>query len=241
MSHASPDFNSVPTLLLFALVPRTIDPAERAEDEILAYRREIFRLVPIDPGSLTHLSVLRDANQLRSEALSTSNDWSGGYVDIATFGSIDDLLRAYETVLRAQRHRAPSPAWSAHAYATVAFSVRPLDPAAPVRKFTIGGALRDVSRRDWLSRWRSHGSLISEAPTFGTYLKGYIQYHFLDESLTGEIGTPDGHSIAQTGWASLAEMDHAYSLPDYRSVLRRDESNLIVKDKMVRVLAGPLP
>jgi hypothetical protein len=241
MSHASPDLDAVPTLLLFAIVPRAIDPAERAESEIGEYRREVFRLLPSEAGSLTHLAVLRDENQLTAEAMSTSNDWSGGYVDIATFGSVEDLLLAYETVLRTQRHRAPNPAWSPRAYATLAFSVRPLDPAAPVRKFTVGGALSDVSRRDWLSRWHSHGSLISGAPTFETYLKGYIQYHFLDESLTGEIGTPDGHSIAQTGWTSLAEMDYAYSLPDYRSVLRRDESNLIVKDKMARVLARPVP
>jgi hypothetical protein len=239
MSHGPPGSKSVPTLLLFALVPSTIDPAVRAEDEIAEYRRELLRLLALEPDSLTHLSVLRDGNQLRSEALSTSNDWSGGYVDVVTFGSTDDLLRAYETVLRAQRHRAPNPAWSPRAYATAAFSVRPLDPAAPVRKFTIGGALRDVSRSDWLSRWHSHGSLISKAPTFESYLKGYVQYHFLDEALTGELGTPDGHSIAQTAWASLMEMDHAYSLPDYRKVLRRDESNLILKDKMVRVLTGP--
>jgi hypothetical protein len=242
MSHASPNPDPVPTLLIFALVPRGIDPVERAADEIERYRNRVLPLLQsAPPVETSHLSVLQSGTTLTSEAMSTADEWSGGSVDLLAFPTIEDLLLAYEATLRTQRHRAPSPAWSSHVYATLAFSVRPLDPEAPIRKFTIGRAVSDVSRAGWLGRWHEHASLIGGAPTFESYLKGYVQYHFLDDSLTGEVGAPDGHSIAQTGWTTLKDMDYAYSLPDYRDILRRDESNLIVKDQTVRVLASPKP
>jgi hypothetical protein len=244
MSPASPDPDpeAIPTLLIFALVPRGIDPVERAADEIERYRNRVLPLLQsAQPVEISHLSVLQNGNTLTSEALSTSEAWSGGSVDLLAFRTIDDLLVAYETALRAQRHRAPSPAWSSHVYATLAYSVRQLDPEAPIRKFTIGRALSDVGRAEWLGRWHEHGSLIVGAPTFESYLKGYVQYHFLDNSLTGEVGIPDGHSAAQTGWTTVKDMDYAYSLPDYLDILRRDESNLIVKDQTVRMLATPGP
>jgi hypothetical protein len=217
------------------------DPA-RADSAAIARRRDevLTELTgEAKPTTVTSFAVLGRDEDLAYEGSEAAKIWTGGSVDVLSYPSIDGLLGAYETVLRAERHRAPRPTWSVQAFATRAFSVRPHGHEARLRHFSIGGAIANTTRAAWHQVWHAHGDKIAGAPTFETYLKGYTQYHLLDEPATREVGPPDTHGISHTGWASVAEMNLAMSLPDYVAVIRTDENNLISKQHVVRVLATP--
>jgi hypothetical protein len=239
MLHTDP--SPIPALLFFNLVRRTFAAAGTWRDEIARYRVEALDALTkvAEPGCCTHFSVLETDADLTYEGFDATRSWGGGSVDVIEFASIDDLLLAYETVLRTQRHRAPELSWSSHAYAANAFVVRPPGPEAAFRQFSIGGSLPNTTRSQWQQLWHEHAKKIPEASTFEAYLKSYVQYHLLDDSLSGELGAPDMHGIAHMGWTSAQEMDFALSLPDYHSVLRTDENNLITKHRVARVLALP--
>jgi hypothetical protein len=239
MPHTDP--SPIPTLLFFNLVRRRLTGDGTWRDEIARYRVDALDALAkaVEPGRHVRFSVVETDADLAYEGFDSARSWGGGSVDVIEFASVDDLLLAYETVLRTQRHRAPEPSWSSHAYAARAFAVRPPGPEATFRQFSIGGSLPGTTRSQWQQRWHEHAEKIPEASTFEGYLKSYVQYHLLDESLSGELGTPDMHGIAHMGWASAQEMDFALSLPDYHSVLRTDENNLISKHRVARVLALP--
>jgi hypothetical protein len=239
MSHS--DLSPIPALLLFNLVRRTLAADGNWRDEIARYRTGVLDALAkvAEPGSCAHFSVLETDADLAYEGFDATRSWGGGSVDVIEFASVDDLLLAYETVLRTQRHRAPEPSWSSHAYAARAFAVRPPGPEAAFRQFSIGGSLPSRTRSEWQQLWREHAKKIPEASAFEGYLKSYVQYHLLAESMSGELGSPDMHGIAHMGWTSAEEMDFALSLPDYLSILRTDENNLISKRRVARVLAVP--
>jgi hypothetical protein len=240
-----PDLQPVPTLLLFSLVRSAQAAGGEWKDKIARHRANTVEAVSTvaEPRLRTHFSVLEKGGDLVGdltyEGFEATQDWGGGSVDLLEFASVDDLVLAYEMVLRTQRHRAPDPAWSASAFAAQAVAVRPPGPDAAFRQFSIGGSLPDTTRSQWQETWRQHADKIPEASVFEGYLKSYVQYHLLQESLTGELGPADMHGIAHMGWASAKEMDFALSLPDYQSVLRTDENNLITKHRVTRVLALP--
>jgi EthD domain len=241
MSHS--DLSPIPALLLFNLVRGTFAVDGTWRDKIARYRAGALDALAevAAPRHCAHFSVLETDTDLAYEGFDATRSWGGGSVDVVEFTDIDDLLLAYETVLRTQRHRAPEPSWSSHAYATRAFAVRPPGPEAAFRQFSIGGSLPGKTRSEWQEVWREHAQKIPEAAEFEGYLKSYVQYHLVDQSMSGELGIPDMHGIAHMGWTSAEEMDYALSLPDYRSVLRTDEDNLISKSRVVRVLALPDP